>query len=38
MWPEVCFNVQAIVVLALDGAWAAYDFIQEQMHKGGVSP
>ena len=26
--------MQAMGVLALDGAWAAYDFIQEQIHKG----
>ena len=25
---------QAMVVLALDGVWFAYDFIQEQLHKG----
>ena len=29
---------QAILVLALDGAWAAYDFIQEQIHKGAAGP
>jgi hypothetical protein len=26
---------QAMVVLALDGVWFAYDYIQEQLHKGG---